>query len=234
MRPDTRPIEFLVRRQASENSSCQTGGIHTCTAAIRPTDLEAPLCKVDRKDMHLCHLPFLHERHHGAGQASYSDAGRRGHPPHQFEQIAGSDGGGRTWATIATLLQTAKMNKVDPQGWLTQPLSASPTAGPAAISRHSCRELRGLNGLSLPLTMKTHIAYLILIGGNWRRWRQRCPLQEGYFDVLVETVEGHEPSAVRNTVEGCSILRPFGHQERQSSSCLPIPCFQPGIASIYA
>ncbi len=29
--------------------------------------------------------------------------------------FAGSDGGGRSWATIATLLQTAKMNNVDPQ-----------------------------------------------------------------------------------------------------------------------
>lgn len=28
--------------------------------------------------------------------------------------FAGSDGGGRTWATIATLLTTAKMNQVDP------------------------------------------------------------------------------------------------------------------------
>jgi transposase len=34
--------------------------------------------------------------------------------------FAGSDGGGRTWATIATLLQTAKMNEVDPQTWLSQ------------------------------------------------------------------------------------------------------------------
>jgi transposase len=33
--------------------------------------------------------------------------------------FAGSDGGGRTWATIATLLTTAKMNDVDPQTWLT-------------------------------------------------------------------------------------------------------------------
>lgn len=48
-----------------------------------------------------------------------------------------SDGGGRTWATIATLLQTAKINKVDPQAWLSQTMSASPTAGPAAISMHS-------------------------------------------------------------------------------------------------
>ena len=32
--------------------------------------------------------------------------------------FAGSDGGGRTWATIATLLQTAKMNDVDPLAWL--------------------------------------------------------------------------------------------------------------------
>ena len=36
--------------------------------------------------------------------------------------FAGSDGGGRTWATIATLLQTAKMNDVDPLAWLTQTL----------------------------------------------------------------------------------------------------------------
>lgn len=36
--------------------------------------------------------------------------------------FAGSDGGGQTWATIATLLQTAKMNGVDPSAWLTQTL----------------------------------------------------------------------------------------------------------------
>ncbi|RWN51562.1 IS66 family transposase [Mesorhizobium sp.] len=36
--------------------------------------------------------------------------------------FAGSDGGGRTWATIATLLATAKMNQVDPHAWLTQTL----------------------------------------------------------------------------------------------------------------
>jgi transposase len=32
--------------------------------------------------------------------------------------FAGSDGGGKTWATTATLLQTAKMNGVDPFAWL--------------------------------------------------------------------------------------------------------------------
>jgi transposase len=32
--------------------------------------------------------------------------------------FAGSDGGGRAWATIATMLQTAKMNHVDPYAWL--------------------------------------------------------------------------------------------------------------------
>ncbi|RWP30322.1 IS66 family transposase [Mesorhizobium sp.] len=36
--------------------------------------------------------------------------------------FAGSDGGGKTWATIATLLQTAKMNGVDPFAWLTKTL----------------------------------------------------------------------------------------------------------------
>ncbi len=37
--------------------------------------------------MHRCHLPFLRERHHGDRQASYSDACRRGHPPHQFNAL---------------------------------------------------------------------------------------------------------------------------------------------------
>ncbi len=32
--------------------------------------------------------------------------------------FAGSDGGGRTWATIATLLTTARLNDVDPAAWL--------------------------------------------------------------------------------------------------------------------
>ena len=36
--------------------------------------------------------------------------------------FAGSHGGGRTGATIATLPQTAKMNDVDPHAWLTQTL----------------------------------------------------------------------------------------------------------------
>jgi transposase len=36
--------------------------------------------------------------------------------------FAGSDGGGQTWATIATVLQTAKMNGIDPFAWLTHTL----------------------------------------------------------------------------------------------------------------
>ncbi len=36
--------------------------------------------------------------------------------------FADSEGGGRTWATVATLLQTAKMNGVDPLYWLSQTL----------------------------------------------------------------------------------------------------------------
>ncbi|WP_272950727.1 IS66 family transposase [Rhizobium rhizogenes] len=37
--------------------------------------------------------------------------------------FAGSEGGGRTWATLATLLETAKMNNVDPLDWLSQTLT---------------------------------------------------------------------------------------------------------------
>ena len=32
--------------------------------------------------------------------------------------FAGTDGGGRTWATITTLLTTAKLNGVDPHAWV--------------------------------------------------------------------------------------------------------------------
>lgn len=34
----------------------------------------------------------------------------------------GSDSGGRHWAIVATLIQTAKLNDVDPLAWLTDVL----------------------------------------------------------------------------------------------------------------
>lgn len=46
--------------------------------------------------------------------------------------FAGSDGGGRTWATIATLLQTCKMNNIDPVAWLTQTLERIANQWPSA------------------------------------------------------------------------------------------------------
>jgi transposase len=46
--------------------------------------------------------------------------------------FAGSDGGGRTWATIATLLQTCRMNNVDPAAWLTQTLERIANQWPSA------------------------------------------------------------------------------------------------------
>jgi hypothetical protein len=52
--------------------------------------------------------------------------------------FAGSDGGGRTWAAIASLLAPAKMNNVDPHAWLTQTLKRMAKAGPTARSKPSC------------------------------------------------------------------------------------------------
>ena len=46
--------------------------------------------------------------------------------------FAGSDGGGRTWATLATLLQTCKMNSVDPLAWLSQTLTRIAQGWPAS------------------------------------------------------------------------------------------------------
>ena len=36
--------------------------------------------------------------------------------------FAGSEAGGDTWATIASLLATARLNDIDPNAWLTQTL----------------------------------------------------------------------------------------------------------------
>ena len=36
--------------------------------------------------------------------------------------FAGSDSGGRHWATVASLIQTAKLNDVNPLAWLTDVL----------------------------------------------------------------------------------------------------------------
>lgn len=44
--------------------------------------------------------------------------------------FAGSDGGGRAWATIATLLTTAKINGVDPHAWAKLTLERIATGWP--------------------------------------------------------------------------------------------------------
>ena len=98
-RPDTRPIEAPNR--VVEKSPCNTGGIHTRTAAIRPADLEAPLRQVDGHHMNLRHMLLPSQRCLGAEQASY-DAGRRGHPTHQFSSAVAAAG-----QNLAQFIQTA-------------------------------------------------------------------------------------------------------------------------------
>jgi transposase len=46
--------------------------------------------------------------------------------------FAGNAGGGRTWATLSTLIQTAKMNEVDPLAWLTQTLERIAAGWPSS------------------------------------------------------------------------------------------------------
>jgi transposase len=41
---------------------------------------------------------------------------------HKNALFAGTDSGGRHWAIVATLIQTAKLNDVDPLAWLTDVL----------------------------------------------------------------------------------------------------------------
>jgi hypothetical protein len=59
--------------------------------------------------------------------------------------FAGSDGGARRWAIAMTLIQTAKLNGIDPQAWLTNVLEcivsrqvkAERTAPAAAVELES-------------------------------------------------------------------------------------------------
>src|SRR6185437_7132087 len=72
--------------------------------------------------------------------------------------FAGSHGGGRTWAIIATLLQTAKMNHVDPHAWLTQTLGRIAQGWPDHSDRCAhALALQALNGLSLALTLHRYL-----------------------------------------------------------------------------
>ncbi|MGY4412232.1 hypothetical protein ACVWW4_003968 [Bradyrhizobium sp. LB7.1] len=83
--------------------------------------------------------------------------------PRKNALFAGSHGGGRTWATIATLLQTAKMNDVDPHAWLTQTLERIAQAGRSLKSKLSCpgtskpeRPQLGAYGLSVRRLLRLH------------------------------------------------------------------------------
>src|SRR5207244_6407884 len=53
--------------------------------------------------------------------------------------FAGSDGGAEHWATIASLIETCKLNDVDPLGYLTDVLTRSSTVIPTAKSINCCR-----------------------------------------------------------------------------------------------
>ena len=55
--------------------------------------------------------------------------------------FAGSDGGGRTWATIATLIATARLNDVDPQAWLTTTLQLDYFEQMAAMEKRGAIDL---------------------------------------------------------------------------------------------
>lgn len=61
-------------------------------------------------------------RSRAAGTAGGTDRRPLPHALESGHHEVPSDGGGQTWATIATLLQTAKMNAIDPFAWLTQTL----------------------------------------------------------------------------------------------------------------
>ena len=64
--------------------------------------------------------------------------------------FAGSDEGGRRAAAIYTLIQTAKLNDVDPQAWLADVLARLPTIPPSA-SISFCPGTGSANACKRPL-----------------------------------------------------------------------------------
>lgn len=78
---------------------------------------------------------FRYALNHWAGLTVFLDDGRAALDTNTVERamrpvaigrknalFAGSDSGGRHWAMMATLIQTAKLNGVEPQAWLTDVL----------------------------------------------------------------------------------------------------------------
>ena len=77
------------------------------------------------------------------------------------KHFAGSEGGGKAAAIALTLIETAKLNKVDPQVWLTDVLGRIaehpvrsvgelvPWAAQGWSIGHSLNESRGLHGASI-------------------------------------------------------------------------------------
>jgi transposase len=51
--------------------------------------------------------------------------------------FAGSDGGARHWAMAMTLIQTAKLNGIDPMAWLTDVLERIVSARTKAHELHA-------------------------------------------------------------------------------------------------
>ncbi len=61
--------------------------------------------------------------------------------------FAGSDGGGEHWAILASLIETAKLNSVDPQAYLTDVMARIVQGHPQSrIAELTPWEFRAANG----------------------------------------------------------------------------------------
>ena len=104
---------------------------------------EAPLARVSAKSV--IAAAFRYGLNHWDGLARYLDDGRieidtniveRGMRPIALNRknalFAGHDAGAANWACIASLIETAKLNRVDPQAWLADTLEKLVNLWPAA------------------------------------------------------------------------------------------------------
>ena len=57
---------------------------------------------------------------------AHCDAVSRGHPRHQLRLFVGSTTGGKAAAIVYTLIETAKLNAVEPHAWLADTLPHIP------------------------------------------------------------------------------------------------------------
>jgi hypothetical protein len=87
--------------------------------------------------------------------------------------FAGSDGGARHWAIVASLVATAKLNGVEPQAWLTDVLERVVSGRARPTNSHGCYPGPGRPSGSRPPSMPEHCGRHMTLASCGRKRGER-------------------------------------------------------------